>query len=233
MLKRLACLSLVGLSALGCSKETTSSTNIKTPGIAALIDVYADTGSTATVHVELRIAGSSSNAFVDLEGGDKLVATAEGETQTLKATDSGVYEALFTGVGEDTEFTVTLERPDDETASENSGTLPAPFDLLDPTGDLSRKDDDLEITWDPGSSDKMSLEFEGDCIFDYEKGVPDKGTYTVPAGALHSTGGDEPEACDIDLDAVRTRSGSADGKFDSESWFRLHQRRHAHFVSNP
>jgi hypothetical protein len=233
MLKRLACLSLMGLSALGCSKETTSSSNIKTGGIAALIDVYADTGSTATVHVELRVGGSSSNTFVNLEGKDKLIAAADGESQTLKGIDSGIYEGLFSGVGEDTEFTVTLERPDDDTASDSSGTLPAPFDLLDPPGDLSRKDDELEITWDPGSSDKMSLEFDGDCIFNYKKGVPDKGTYLVPPDTLSSTGGDEPEACDIDLTAVRTRSGAADGKFDPESWFRLHQRRHAQFVSNP
>lgn len=233
MLKRLAYLSLIGLSALGCSKETTSSSNIKTGGIAALIDVYADTPATATVHVELRVGGSSSNTYVDLEGKDKLIASADGESQTLKAIDAGIYEALFSGVGEDTEFNVTLERPEDTTASDNSGTLPAPFQLTDPQSDLSRKDDDLEVTWDPGSDDKMNLEFEGDCIFRHEKGVPDEGSYVVPADTLESTGGDKPEACDVDLTAIRTRSGSADGKFDPESWFRLHQRRHARFVSKP
>ncbi len=233
MFKRLAFLSLIGLSALGCSKETTSSSNIKTGGIAALIDVYADTGSTATVHVELRVGGSSSNTFVDLDSPDKLTATAGDETLTLKPTDTGIYEALFSDVGEDTEFTVTLERGDEDTASDSSGTLPAPFDLEEPEGKLSRADDDLAISWAPESGDKMSLEFDGDCIFDYDKGVPDTGAYTVKAGTLHSTGGDNPEACDIDLTAVRTRAGSADGKFDPESWSRLHQRRRASFVSNP
>ncbi len=233
MLKRLACVSLIGLSALGCSKETTSSSNIKTGGIAALIDVYADNDSSAKVHVELRVGGSSSNTYVDLEGADKLVATADGESKTLAAVDPGIYEALFNGVGEDTEFTVTLERPDDTTASDNSGSLPAPFDLVAPADDLSRKDDELEVTWDPGSDDSMVLEFDGDCIFDYEKGVPDKGSYVAPADTLNSTGGDEPEACDIELTAVRTRSGSADGKFDRESWFKLHQRRRVKFTSNP
>jgi len=233
MFKRLACLSLIGLSALGCSKETTSSNNIKTGGIAALIDVYADNDTTATVHVELRVGGSSSNTYVNLEGKDRLTATAGDETRTLTARDSGIYETVFEGVGEDTEFSVTLDRPDDVTASNNSGTLPAPFDLDEPTGKLSRKDDDLEVSWSPESSDKMTLEFDGDCIFDFDKSVPDTGAYTVAAGSIKSTGGDKPEACDIDLTAERTRGGSADSKFDPESWFKLHQRRRVSFVSNP
>jgi len=132
MLRRLACLSLIGLSALGCSKETTSSKNIKTGGIAALIDVYADNDTTARVHVELRIAGSSSNAYVILEGQDKLIASAGDESKTLEGVSSGVYEGTFSGVGEDTEFTVTLDRPEQMNAM-NTGMgedLLACFDAL-------------------------------------------------------------------------------------------------------
>src|ERR1041384_7124397 len=117
----LASLCLVALSSVACSKETTSSSNIKTGGIAALIDVYADNDTTATVHVELKVGGSSSNTYVDLEGGDELKATVGDVTKTLPASDTGIYEATFSGVEEDTEFSVTLERPDDVTASGNSG----------------------------------------------------------------------------------------------------------------
>jgi hypothetical protein len=229
----LASLSLIGLCALGCSKETTSSNNIKTGGIAALIDVYADTDTTATVHVKLVVGGSDSNTYVDLEGSDELTATVDGEPKTLEAVETGIYEAKFSGVGEDSEFSVTLDRPDDETASANSGTLPPPFTLDEPTGELSREDDVLEVTWAPESGDKMNLELDGDCIYPYSKNVPDTGGYTIDAGKLTSTGGDMPEACDLDLNAVRTREGSADAKFDRESWFRLHQRRKVSFVSNP
>jgi len=225
---------LLGLVAAGCSKETTSSTNIKTGGIAALIDVYADTDDTATVHVELRVGGSSSNTYVDLEGSDKLTATAGKTTKTLTARDTGIYEANFSGVCEDTAFSVTLDRPDDTTASDNSGALPAPFTLDDPTPKLSRADDPLEITWAPADSgDKMQADFDGDCIFHYDHAVPDTGTYTVAKGTLDSTGGDMPSACDIDLQVQRSRDGSADSAFDPESWFRLHQRRKTSFTSNP
>lgn len=233
MFKRLACLSFIGLAALGCSKETTSSTNVKTAGIAALIDVYANNASSARVHVELRVGGSSSNAYVDLEGSDRLIATADDQEKTLEAVDTGEYETTFDGVGEDTVFTVTLNRPDDTTAADNTGTLPAPFDLDDPEDGLSRKDDELIISWSPESDDKMRFEFDGDCIFDWEKNVPDTGSYTLAKDTLDSTGGDEPEACDIELTAVRTRQGAADSKFDRESWFRLHQRRRVSFISNP
>jgi hypothetical protein len=229
----LASLCLAALCSVACSKETTSSKNVKTGGIAALIDVYADTDSKATVHVELRVGGSSSNAYVDLEGKDELKATAGDVTKTLSAVDTGVYEATFSGVEEGTEFSVTLERPEDTTAADNSGTLPAPFTLDEPMSELSREKDDLVVTWEPESRDAMTLELDGDCIFGWDKDVPDTGSYTIGAGTLDSTKGDEPEACDIEVDARRTRSGTADSAFDPESHFRLHQRRKTSFVSNP
>jgi hypothetical protein len=229
-----AALCLVGLCAAGCTKETTSSKNIKTPGIAALIDVYADRADTATVHVALKIAGSSSNAYVTLEGTDKLKATADGVEKTLEVVDTGEYEAEFKGVGDGTEFNVTLERPDDETASDNTGTLPPPYTLDEPTSNLSRKTDDLPLSWAPAESgDPMALEISGDCIYSWSKNVSDTGMYTVAADTLDSTGGDKPETCDLKLAVDRNRKGSADSKFDSESYFKLHQRRSVTFTSKP
>lgn len=235
MLKRhyIAAVSLLALAAVGCSKETTSSKNIKTGGIAALIDVYADKDTTATVHVELRVGGAQSNTYVTLEGKDELSASVDGKTQTLEQIDPGIYEADFTGVGEDSEFSVLLDRPDDETAGDNSGTLPAPFSIDAPAADKSRKDDDLDVTWAPESSDKLDLEVDGNCIFRYTKGISDTGSHTIAAGTLESTGGDKPETCDLDLSLDRHRAGSADSKFDPESYFTLHQRRKVSFTSKP
>jgi hypothetical protein len=230
----LAMIGLVGIVVLGCSKETVSSANIKTGGIAALIDVYADTATTARVHVELKVGGSSSNTDVTLENGDQLIATAGDEMKVLTVADPGEYEATFGGVGAETAFAVVLNRPNDTTAADNSGTLPAPFDLAKPLNDLSRKDDELEVTWAPsGTDDGMDFEFEGDCIFDYSKSPSDVGSFTVGKGSLDSKGGDMPETCDITLKAERSRSGKADATFDRESWFRLHQRRSTTFRSNP
>lgn len=236
MLQRsaLASLCFIGLSALGCSKETTSSSNIKTGGIAALIDVYADDDTTATVHVELKVGGSSSNTYVALEGGDSLTATAAGKTKTLTSVDTGIYEADFSGVEGGTEFQVTLDRPDDTTASDNSGTLPDPFTLDEPTSDLSRMTDDLTLSWSPADTgDDMHVDIDGSCIFHYSHSMADTGSFVVDAGKLDSTGGDKPETCNLTAHVERSKDGSADTIFDPESYFTLHQRRSAKFTSNP
>jgi hypothetical protein len=229
----LASLCLIGLAALGCSKETTSSANIKTGGIAALIDVYADNDSTATVHVELRVGGSSSNTYVTLAGKDELIATAGKKSKTLEMVDSGVYEADFAVEG-GTDFQVTLERPDDVTASDNGGTLPDSFTLDEPASDLSRKTDNLELTWAPADTgDSMQVNIKGSCIFSYDHDMSDTGSFVVDAGELDSTGGDKPKTCDLTASVERASTGSADTLFDRESYFRLHQRRSAKFTSNP
>jgi len=234
--RSLVVVGLLGLLAMGCkSEETTSSVNIRTGGIAALIDVYADSATKATVHVELKVGGSSSNTYVGLDNGDQLIATAGDQEKTLGTADGvGRYEAVFSDVAADTLFTVVLERPHDTTAADNSGTLPAPFDLDKPKADQSRKDDDLDVTWAPsGSDDGMDFDFDGSCIFPYSRSPSDSGSFTVAKDTLESTGGDKPEACQLTLKAQRSRSGSADAAFDSESYFRLHQRRSTSFSSSP
>ena len=171
---------------------------------------------------------------MDLEGSDTLTATADGKTKTLSAVDPGIYEARFTGVSADSEFSVTLDRPEDETASDNSGTLPTPFALDEPESNLSRADDALDITWAPADTgDPVVLELDGDCIFNYDKKVSDTGKYTLAAGTLDSTNSKMPETCDITVQADRSRDGTADAKFDRESYFKLHQRRKATFTSAP
>ena len=226
---------LAGLLVMGCNnKETTSSANIKTPGIAMLVDVYADTATKATVHVELRVGGSDSNTYVSLENGDELTAVAGDESKVMTARDTGVYEANFTGVAAETPFSVLFNRPHDTSALDNSGALPEPFDLDKPESGLSRMADDLEVTWAPsGTGDQMDLDFDGDCIYHLHKAPSDLGSFTVVKGSLDSTGGDMPETCDITLGAQRTRQGTVDGAFDPESWFKLHQRRSTTFSSAP
>ncbi len=228
----LAMLGLMGMAALGCSKETTSSANIRTGGIAALIDVTAKTDTTADVHVELKVGGSSSNTYVVLESGDKLTATVADETKTLTATDSGVYDVTFQDVGAGSEFKVDLERTDG--SASNSGTLPAPFAIDPVTPKLSRKDDDLTLSWAPADSgDGMSLAFEGSCIFPYSNNVSDTGSYVVKKDTLSSTHEDTPETCDIKLMIDRSQDGVHDSAFDPESYIRMHQNRALSFTSNP
>ena len=61
---------------VGCS-ATTSSRNIRTAGLVALVDVTSEQAQQARVSADVVVGGQHSNTYVVLEGGDKLVASCE------------------------------------------------------------------------------------------------------------------------------------------------------------
>jgi hypothetical protein len=234
--KIILCAVLVSSAALfGCSKEVTSSANVKTAGIAALIDVTAESDSLSTVYAELRVGGSSSNTYVDLADGDVLKASAGDAFKEMLVEKDG-YAAEFETAAVDTRFSVTFERADGDNATESSGTMPAPFQIgPTPATKPSRATEDITLTWSPvDTSASMVAELTGTCIFSETIDVVgDEGTLLIPKGSLQSTGGDMPSSCDITVTLKRSRKGQADPAFDDESWFRLHQVRTASFSSAP
>ena len=236
---RTSSLALIGLllgTTLACSsEETVSSENIRTKGIAALIEAKAENDSSTKIRAELLVGGDESNTHVILDSGDKITVEGGSESQTLQAESEGIYTATFGTGAADTEFKVMLERPDDDDALGNVGKLPAPFTLgALPSNTPSRANDDFDVTWDAGTSDNMWLEIEGSCIFEEKiENVPDTGSYTVKAGKLDSTGGSNPETCDITVRLWRENSGAVDSILDNESWYKLRQVRSAKFTSAP
>jgi hypothetical protein len=236
----------VFVAALGCCfgsgcKETTSCDNIRTGGIAMLIDVVATSATSSRVQAELLVGGDESNTVCILQSDDELIAEAGDEEKTMEAIDDGLYEAKF-GTGEaDTEFRVRLVRTvDDDSAENNTGTLPPPFDVTSDFPDpLSRMQDSMEITWDPADSgDDMELEIEdggNDCFIavqDFD--IPgDSGSYTLEPGDLDAPMSADEETCDAEGRILRKRTGSTDSALDSESRFRLRQVRGFDFVTAP
>lgn len=226
---------VVAVAALAGCTETTSSENIKTGGIFAGIEVTATSESASTVKATLKVGGDESNTYVILDKGDEMVASAGGDSKSMSAQSSGIYEAEF-GTGADgTEFKVELKRPNDIPAPDSRGTLPAPFKVGTLEDNKSRKADDLAVTWDPsGTDDSMHVEVEGSCIFLYNKDIPgDSGSFTIKAGELDSTGGNMPETCDLNVTLTRSRNGTADSAYDNESWFHLKQIRKGKVTSAP
>ncbi len=227
---------LVAVGALaGCSqKETVSSENIKTGGIAAIMDVKAENENSSTVEVKLLVGGDESNTFVILDNGDKLTVTANGETKGLNAESEGIYKATVgTGAGE-TEFVVALERPDDTPAPNSVGKLPPPF-TLGSIANISRATDGVEITWDPSGSDSIVIDVTGDCI-DEQKDIKtsDTGSYSIAAGDLVSPfDSDKDKTCDVTARVVRARSGSPDSAYDGESKMVMRQIRAVKFQAAP
>lgn len=227
----LLCLS--GL-AVGCS-ATTSSTNIRTAGVVAVINVTSERDNDAVVGAEMVVGDASSNTYLVLEGGDALVAGAGGEKKTLSAVGGGDYEARFP-VSEG-EFIVALEREGDDDAPMSRGTLGPAFTIDNPQADtpISRESGTWTITWtpaDPGA--EVEVELDGDCVIrESERLGTDTGSFTVAPGQLRPWKSKKDQTCAVDVQITRTRMGETDPALDRDSRFLLHQIRRTRFISAP
>lgn len=218
---------------LGC-RETTSSEFVRTGGIAALIDVTADAADHSKVRVELAVGGPNGT-LVDLDKGDKLIATAGTETKDLQSVSNGVYEGTF-ATGKAVELTVNFDRVEDEDAPSSKGTLPPPFNLLEPasTDKLSRAGDDLVITWDPVPNVQGTVDVSGSCIFSVTKDVSgEAGSLTLAKGEIQNLDDKKPETCPLDVNISFKREGTIDPAFDPDGWFYTYQERKVTFTSDP
>jgi hypothetical protein len=229
-------LAAIAVAVLGsaCS-ATTSSRNIRTAGLVALIDVTAKDDSHATVSTSMVIGGASSNTYVVLEGGDRLYAEANGDKHEMNATSDGEYEAKFDRA--EGEYTVSLTRDVDAAAPKSSGTMPPPFQITSDFGDspLSRKKDSVTFTWTPGgSSSDVEIELEGDCIHSEHYNVGgDPGSFTIDPRKLEAWSSDKKKSCNVTVEISHTTHGTTDPAFDTDSSFELRQVRKTRFVSGP
>lgn len=231
-----AVLAGIALAVLGgaCS-ATTSSRNIRTAGLVALVDVTAKDDSHATVSTSLVIGGASSNTYVVLEGGDRLYAETNGDKREMNATSDGEYEAKFDRA--EGEYTVSLTRDVDAAAPKSSGTLPPPFQITSEFGDtpLSRKNDKVTFTWTPGGSGSdVEIEIEGDCVHSEHYNVGgDPGSFTIEPRKIEAWSSDKKKKCNVEVEISHTTTGTTDPGFDSDSRFELRQVRKTRFVSGP
>lgn len=219
----------------GACSATTSSRNIRTAGVVALIDVTSESEGQSVVRTNLVIGGSSSNTYMVLEGGDRLHAEANGQKQEMYAISNGEYEAKF-GSSEG-EFVVSMGRDVDAPAPNSRGALPPPFTITSEFGDapLSRKKDSVNLTWTPGGSGSdVEIEVRGDCIHTerFEVGG-DPGAYTIEKKALTAWKSKAKQACNVIATITHGRLGTTDPAFDGDSRFRLRQVRQVRFVSGP
>lgn len=225
---------VLALAGVACS-ATTSSRNIRTAGLVALLDVTAPDDQHAVVSSQLVIGGASSNTYVVLEGGDRLYAEAGGERRELNATSDGEYEAKFDRA--EGEFVVSLARDVDEKAPKSSGRLPPPFQITSQFGDepLSRKKDEVELRWTPGNSGSdVTISIEGDCIHREEFKVGgDPGSFAIAPKKITAWKSDTKKKCNVTVEIVQAARGTTDPAFDSDSRFELRQLRRTRFVSGP
>jgi hypothetical protein len=222
-------------SALAGCGATTSSTNIRTAGLVALVDITAERPDQTVVSADMVVGGRNSNTHVVLEGGDQLVASCQGEQREMSSVGNGSYAARFArSAGE---FVVALMRGQDAAAPRSVGSLPLPFEITSAFGDnpYSRANDALTITWAPGGTDaEVSIELEGDCIHSAElQPGGDLGTYSIEPGKITAWKSQEKESCNVAVRVVQTRHGQADPALGADSSVVLRQIRATRFVSAP
>ena len=236
MILRASAAAAATMLVLGC-KETTSSQFIKTGGIAAFFSVTADNPDTSKVRVELDVGGNDGTAVI-LDSGDKLTATANGETDDLASVSAGVYETtLKTAQG--VEFAVSLERTEEEDALNNRATLPNPFSLTQPaeTDSFSRANDAVHVLWTPvvTKSNGGTVSLSGPCISAWSQAVSgtEAAGITIDKATLKSINEMKPESCKVTLTVTFIDHGTVDPAFDADSQFTTSQSRTVTITSDP
>lgn len=228
------CLIVSAALTIGCG-ATTSSKNIRTAGIVALVDVTSERGDEATVKTELVVGGAGSNTSLILDGGDRLFAARGDERKAMRSVGGDEYEARFAEGGRD--FVVSLERDGDDGAPNTHGTLPAPFEItsdFDATP-ISRSESAIELTWAPsGEQAEVTIEVDADCLHSFKVDLGgDPGSHRIQAGELTAWKSKKDQPCNAVVRITRTTLGSGDPALDGDTIMRLRQVRETTFVSGP
>jgi hypothetical protein len=222
------------LSGGGCG-ATTASSQVRTGGLIALIDVTAERADVAVVSADVMVGGAQDKTRVVLEDGDQLYAEVAHDKREMTSGGNGSYQVEFPRC--DGKFVVSLSRVGDRAALQSSGNMPPGFDIVSGFGDrpLSRANDDVTVRWNPSGSDSdVSIELEGDCVHDEQFHVgADAGSYVIPAGTIAAWRMQEKDTCNVALRVVLTRKGATDPVLSRDSSFQLRQVRTTRIVSVP
>lgn len=223
---------VLALGLLGCTEDV-SSRDIRTSGVYPEFTVTATGNGRSEVEARLKVGGNNSNTFLDVESGDTLEVTANGESKTLKGGSGNRYTATFDFDDGGTEFVFAFLRTDaDDDAPMSTVVLPEPFDMEVTSDDLERTVDDLEFTWDPPEDGDMKVKVEGDCLFPLDDNTPDDGTGSVNGEDLKQVGDDDGEECTASVELTRQNGGEIDAAFD-DGEIRARQVRSDTFTSLP
>jgi hypothetical protein len=230
---RIALTLLASSALLAACSASTSSRNIRTAGVVALVDVTSTSAGQSVVDTELVIGGANSNTNVVLEGGDALQAEAAGQRVPMGVAGKGEYTARF-AVSEG-EFLVALVRDVDAPAPSSRGTMGLPFELTPLDHAISRAGESLTISWTPVDPEaQVELELEGDCLIHEQRTLgADTGQASFAPGELRAWKNKAALTCPVTATVRRTRTGSTDPALDPDSRFRLHQVRSFSFSSAP
>jgi hypothetical protein len=240
------CLALLApllLSAAACTDL--QSADITTSGISATMTVTADGTGNATASVQLNVDTSATD-YVTLSPGDTLTASFDRQSELMAEDDSLFNEVTYTaafasGGAEGASYTIALQRRGGLSAPESTCTIPAPFDVIAPSGSasFSRSGAPVVIQYAPsGGSDPISWSVSATCesrdIDTFSTTLSgDPGSFAIPASALQAPSGNGSQGnCHVTVTIDRTRSGSLDPAYDQGTIAGV-QERTLTFTSTP
>lgn len=216
---------------------TTSSTEVLTSEIYAAIDAETMGDGKTTVSATLFVNSPLTLDFVELEGGDALVAKSGSQSKPMvehENLNTIVHDAELDGDAEGTVFEVAFERDVDAGAPRSVATLPAKFEITAPPPTMSRASA-MTIAWAPaGSQDGMSWSMSGPCIEDVAGPIMgDTGTVIVDANLVKKRMGmNIADSCTVLVTVARAKVGTLDEHF-RQGVVRGTQARTFFVTSNP
>jgi hypothetical protein len=233
-----ACL-VTTLSSAACT--TLQSSDLKTSGISAHMQVTADGSGATNVSATFNVDNNSTD-YVDLTAGDTAAATVAGQTRTMSRSSTfGIisYETSFTGQDADgTLYTIALNRMSDVSAPSSTCTLPKPFNITAPTANTTAsRAADLLVTYDaPGTQDTMSWQASGSCIQGILGGnvAGDSGSFTIAKNSLLPVApSSAASTCQMQITLTRQRPGQLDTHFGGGGAILASQQRTVTFNTAP
>jgi hypothetical protein len=201
--------------ALAPACTATDSDSILVSGMYASIRAQADGTGSTDVAATLYLGPPSDLVFIEMHGGDRLIAHAGAETKVMaEQTILNVvsHHASFAGDADGARYEVEFQRSFNPGAPRSIVTLPAKF-AVDAIATTSRAAP-LILAWSPsGGTDPMRWSASGTCI--ESAGGPiaggDPGSVTLPSNTLRKQMGTQiADSCQVTVTVSRTREGSLD-----------------------
>ncbi|WP_455220389.1 hypothetical protein [Kaarinaea lacus] len=211
----------------GCAR--TESENITSHGIHADIQVSAGGNGTTEVEAQLTVGRGVGGTLLELSGGDRLLAHANGITQQMVKDEDLLaitYKTSFNFNDADTQFRVEFDRSEEVSAPNSVVTLPLPPNITMPVqGETILQGADLTVAWEPAfTADSIRLRFLTTCqgsngarySHEINKYPGDTGSYRINTVAFVSAEPDllgDTTQCDLDVTVYRERGGSIDPNY--------------------
>ena len=207
----------------GCF-EAVDSTEISNDALYGNVALVSRDGVSTEVTATLSVGGPLGTD-VELKNGDRLVASAQGQSVTLMHESEMFGGHRYVGSlprgSENVAFSVDYLRGDTSSQAQGCGRTSAvgsfaimarPFELS-PMMSQARLGNPVNVAWSNGGSGELSLSVRGACIHGGIVSVPDTGFAVLDRSIVAPADPANPSACSVQVVARRCVAGQPSSGF--------------------